>query len=50
MKKADYHKFLLYITMSDKTNHYWKRRDIILHRTKEYYENDEERLREGARS
>ena len=35
--------------MSDLT-YYYKKRDVILNRTKYYYENDKERLREQARN
>ena len=34
--------------MSEKT-YYQKNRDVILHRAKDYYENDKERLTEQAR-
>ena len=37
--------------MSENTNltYYQKNRDVILNRTKDYYENDKERLRGQAR-
>ena len=45
MKKVDYYKFFyIYIKMSEE-KYYQKRRDVILKRAKEYYDNDKERLR-----
>ena len=32
------------------TTYYQRHRDVILHREKEYYENDKERLRNKARN
>ena len=36
--------------MSDKTTYYRKNRELILNRAKEYYNNNQERLREQARN
>ena len=36
--------------MDDKTTYYQKSGKTILHRAKEYYKNNEERLREQARN
>ena len=43
--------FLLYIKMSKNTNlnYYQKNWDVILNRSKDYYENNKERFREQAR-
>ena len=41
MKKVDYYKFSIYRKVSNKSNYYRKNRDIILNRTKEYYENNQ---------
>ena len=43
--------FSLYIKMSENTNltYYRKNREVILNRVKDYYENDNERLRVQAR-
>ena len=44
MKKVGYHRFLIiYIKMSE-TTYYQKNREIILNRTKKYYENNKERF------
>ena len=32
-----------------KTTYYQRNRDVILHRAKDYYENDKKRLKEQAR-
>ena len=45
MKKVYYHKFSLYTKINDKTT-YQRHREIILNRVKEYYNNNEERLRD----
>ena len=44
--------FLSYIKMSESAylTYYQKTRDVILNRAKDYYENDEERLRVQARN
>ena len=47
IKGVFYNFFLLYIKMSGMT-YYQRNRDVILNRTKDYYENDKERLREKA--
>ena len=48
-----YKKFLLYIKINEwksvELTYYQKKRDVILNRAKEYYENDKERLRKQAR-
>ena len=31
------------------TTYYWRNRDVILNRAKDYYKNDKERLRDNAR-
>ena len=49
MKKVYYHKFSLYIKINDKTT-YQRHREIILNRVKEYYNNNEERLRDQAKN
>ena len=43
--------FLVYIKMSESTDwtNYQKNKDLILNKTKDYYKNDKERLREQAR-
>ena len=43
--------FLLYIKMSENAylTYYKKNRDVILNRAKDYFENDEDRLRVQAR-
>ena len=43
--------FLLYIKMSECADltYYKKSRDVILNKAKDYYENDNKRLREQAR-
>ena len=41
MNKVGYYKFSMYIKVSNKINCYRKNRDIILNRTKEYYENNQ---------
>ena len=38
MKEEDYYQFLLYIKMSDRTNHYQKNRDRTLNGANKYYE------------
>ena len=44
MKKVCYYRFLIiYVKMSEVT-YYRKNREIILNRTKEYYENNTERF------
>ena len=50
MKKVDYYKFSIYRKVSNKINYYRKNRDIILNRTKEYYENNRKRFKEQARN
>ena len=45
MKKVDHHIFLSYIIMSETTYYH----DVILKRTKDFYKNDKERLRDNAR-
>ena len=51
IKGLIYKFFLLYIKMSKNTNlnYYQKNWDVILNRSKDYYENNKERLREQAR-
>ena len=50
MKKVDYYKmFLLYIKMSE-TTYYQRSRETILNRAKDYYQNNEEVLREGPKN
>ena len=48
-----YKKILLYIKINEwksiELTYYQKKRDVILNRAKEYYENDKERLREQAK-
>ena len=48
-----YKKILLYIKINEwksiELTYYQKKRDVILNRAKEYYENDKERLRKQAR-
>ena len=43
----DFHLFLSYIKMSESADltYYQRNRDVILNRSKDYYENDKERLR-----
>ena len=50
-KYVFYETFLLYIKMSESAylTYYQKNRDMILNRAKDFYENDEERLREQVR-
>ena len=51
IKGVFYKFFLLYVKMSEHADltYYQKKRDVILDRAKDYYENDKERLREQAR-
>ena len=51
IKGVFYNFFLSYIKMSECTDltNYQRNWDLILNRAKDYYENDEERLREQAR-
>ena len=56
IKKVFYNFFLLCIKMSECNSiesadltYYQRKRDVILNRAKDYYENDEERLRVQAR-
>ena len=50
MKKVDYYKnVLLYIKM-DETTYYQRKKETILNRTKDYYENNKEVLREKAKN
>ena len=50
-KRGVLQKKLLYIKMSESADltYYQKRLEIILNRAKDYYENDEKRLRKQAR-
>ena len=49
MKKMDHYNFFkFYIKMSEAT-YYQRNRDAILNRTKDYYKNDKERLRDNVR-
>ena len=49
MKKVGHYIFFIIINMSE-TNYYQRNRDVILNRTKYYYKNDKERVREKARN
>ena len=56
IKEVFYNLFLLYIKMSECNSieyvdltYYQRSRDVMLNRTKDYYKNDKERLREQAR-
>ena len=51
IKGVFYKIFLLYIKLSESAylTYYQRNRDVILNRAKDYYENDNERLREQAR-
>ena len=54
MSKDDainFHSFLSYIKMSESADltYYQRNRDVILNRSKDYYENDKDRLRGQAR-
>ena len=48
MKKVGHLMHLFYVKMSE-TTYYQRNRDVILNRTKDYYKNDNERLRDNAR-
>ena len=51
IKEVFYDFFFLYIKMNENTNltYYQRNRDVILNRSKDYYENDKERSRIQAR-
>ena len=48
MEKVGHLIHLLYVKMSE-TTYCQRNRDVILNRTKDYYKNDNERLRDNAR-
>ena len=51
IKGVFYKNFLLYIKMSESANltYYQRNQDVILNRAKDYYENDNKRLRQQAK-